>query len=149
MSCYGTASDSQEKAHNYFIQVFLHLFKEIHSKNIIAESCKSVECLSAAWPSGSERRFYDGHVHKVGGSTPTQASLFHRWTRCFTTFISAWWNLASSKLKKSEAKFNLNTQKQRQLLSESRFVLRIALLSLSRDRRIHMKKKSHQRKSNV
>ena len=39
-------SDSQEKVHNYFI--FLHLFKEIHSKNIIAESCKSVECLSAA-----------------------------------------------------------------------------------------------------
>ena len=30
-------SDSQEKVHNYFI--FLHLFKEIHSRNIIAESC--------------------------------------------------------------------------------------------------------------
>ena len=29
--------DLQEKAHNYFI--ILHLFKEIHSRNIIAESC--------------------------------------------------------------------------------------------------------------
>ena len=48
-------SDLQEKVHNYFI--ILHLFKEIHSRNIIAESCKSVECLSAAWPSGSEGRF--------------------------------------------------------------------------------------------
>ena len=61
--------DSQEKVHNYFI--FSHLFKEIHSRNIIAESCKSVECLSAAWPSGSEGRFYDGHVRKADGSTPT------------------------------------------------------------------------------
>ena len=66
-------SDSQEKVHNYFI--FSHLFKEIHSRNIIAESCKSVECLSAAWPSGSEGRFYDVHVRKVDGSTPTQAWL--------------------------------------------------------------------------
>ena len=37
-------SDSREKVHNYFI--FSHLFKEIHSRNIIAESCKSVKCLS-------------------------------------------------------------------------------------------------------
>ena len=29
-----------------------------------------MECLLAAWPSGSEGRFYDGHVHKVGGSLP-------------------------------------------------------------------------------
>ena len=69
----GIPSDSQEKAHNYII--FLHLFKEIHSRNIIAASCKSMECQSAAWPSGSEGRFYDGRVHKVGGSTPIQASL--------------------------------------------------------------------------
>ena len=34
-----------------------------------------MECLSAVWPSGSERRFYDGHVRKIDGSTPTQASL--------------------------------------------------------------------------
>ena len=87
------------------------------------------------------RNFYDGHVHKVDDSTPTQASLLHTWTRCFTTIISAWWNLASSKFKKSKAKLNRNTQKQRQLLSKSRFVLRIAPLSLSRGRRIQMKKK--------
>ena len=66
-------SDSLEKAHNYFI--FSHLFKEIYLRNIIAESCKSVECLSAAWPSGSEGRSYVGHVRKVDGSTPTQAWL--------------------------------------------------------------------------
>ena len=124
------------------------LRRYIYSRNIIAESCKSMECLSAAWPSGSEGHFYDGHVRKVGGSTPTQVLLLRRWTRCFTTIISAWWNLASSKLKKSEAKLNRNTRKQRQLLSESRFVLRIAPLSLSRGRRIQMKK-LHQRKSNV
>ena len=28
--------------------------------------------MSAAWPSGSERRFYDGHDRKVDGSIPTQ-----------------------------------------------------------------------------
>ena len=140
-------SDSQEKAHNYFI--ILHFFKEIHSRNIIAKSCKSMECLSAARPSGSEGHFYDGHVHKVGGSTPTQISLLRPWTRRFTAIISAWWNQASSKLKKSEAKLNRNTRKQTQLLSESRFVLRIAPPSLSRGKRIQMKKKSHQRKSNV
>ena len=32
-------------------------------------------CLSAAWPTGSEGRFYDGHVRKVDGLTPTQASF--------------------------------------------------------------------------
>ena len=62
-------------------------------------------CCSAAWPSGSEGRFYDGHDRKVGGSTPTQASLLRLWIRRFNTIISAWWNLTSSKLKKSEAKF--------------------------------------------
>ena len=140
-------SDSQEKAHNYFI--FLHLFEEIHPRNIIAESCKSVECLSAAWPSGSEGRFYDGYVRKVDGSTPTQASLLRPWTRCFNTIISAWWNLASSELKKLEAKLNRKTRKLRQLLSESGFVLHIAPPSLSRGRRIQIKKKLHRRKSNV
>ena len=108
-----------------------------------------MEYLSAAWPSGSEALFYDGHVHKVDGSTPNQAWLLRPWTRCFTTITSAWWNLTSSKLKKSEAKFKRKTRKYRQLLSESRFVLRIAPPSLSRDRRIKMKKKSHQRKFNV
>ena len=63
------------------------------------------------WPSGSERRFYDGHDRKVDGSTPTQASLLRPWIRRFT-IISAWWNLASSKWKKSEAKFKRKPRKQ-------------------------------------
>ena len=78
---------------------------------------------SVAWPIGSERRFYDGHDRKIDGSTPTQASLLRPWIRCFTTFISTWENLTSSKLKKSEAKCKRKTQKQEQLLSESGFVL--------------------------
>ena len=56
----------------------------------------------AAWRSGSERRFYDDHDRKVDGSTPNLVSLLRPWIRCFTMIISAWWNLASSKLKKSE-----------------------------------------------
>ena len=107
-----------------------------------------MECLSAAWPSSSEGRFYDGHVRKVDGSTPTHAWLLRLWTRCFTTIISAWWILTSSKLKKSEAKFKRKTRKYSQLLSEARFVLSITPPSLSRDRRIK-RKKSHQRKLNV
>ena len=58
--------------------------------------------LSAAWRSGSERRFYDDHDRKVDGSPPNLVSLLRPWIRCFTMIISAWWNLASSKLKKSE-----------------------------------------------
>ena len=68
--------------------------------------------LSAAWPSGSERRFCDGHDRKVEGSTPTLASMLRPWIRCFTTIISAWWNLTSRNLKKSEAKLNWKTWKQ-------------------------------------
>ena len=57
---------------------------------------------SAAWRSGSERRFYYDHDRKVNGSTPNLVSLLRPWIRCFTMIISAWWNLTSSKLKKSE-----------------------------------------------
>ena len=71
------------------------------------------QCLSAAWPSGSERRFYDGHDRKVDGSTANQASLLRPWIKCFTTIISGWWNLTSSKLKKSETKFKRKTCKTR------------------------------------
>ena len=56
--------------------------------------------------------FYDGHVRKVGGSTPTLASLLRLWIKCFTIIISAGWNVASSKLKKSEAKLKWKTRKQ-------------------------------------
>ena len=38
----------------------------------------------AAWRSASERHFYDDHVRKVDGSTPTQASSLRPWIRCFT-----------------------------------------------------------------
>ena len=81
--------------------------------------------------------FYDGHDRKVGGSTLTLTSLLCPWIRCFTMIIHAWWNLISSKIKKSKAKLNWN---QRQLLSESGFVLCIAPTLLSRDRKIKMKK---------
>ena len=39
---------------------------------------------------------------KVDGSTPDLVSLLRPWIRCFTMIISAWWNLGSSKLLKSE-----------------------------------------------
>ena len=91
--------------------------------------------------SGSERRFYDGHDRNVDGSTLTQASLLRPSIRCFTAIVSAWWNLTSSKLKKSEANFKRKTWKQGQLLSKSGFVLCIAPRSLSRDRRIKTKEK--------
>ena len=86
------------------------------------------------------RRFYHDHDRKVDGSTPTQASLLRPRIRCFTIIIFAWWNLTSSKLKKSEAKFKGKARKQGQLLSESGFVLCIAPPSLPRDRRINTKK---------
>ena len=85
----------------------------------------------ATWRSGLERRFYDDHDRKVEGSTPNLVSLLRPWIRCFTLIISAWWNLASGKLKKSEAKFNRKTRKQRQLLSESGFVLSSASFAFS------------------
>ena len=64
---------------------------------------------TAAWRIGLERRFYDDHDRKVNGSPLNVVSLLRPWIRCFTMIISAWWNLASSKLKKSEAKFNGKT----------------------------------------
>ena len=51
--------------------------------------------------SGLERRFYDNHDREVNSSTPNLVPLLRLWIRCFTMIISAWWNLASSKLKKS------------------------------------------------
>ena len=56
--------------------------------------------LLAAWRIGLERRFYNDHDRKVNGSTHNLFSLLRPWIRCFTMIISAWWNLASSKLKK-------------------------------------------------
>ena len=61
-----------------------------------------IQIMSAAWRSGSERRFYDDHDRKVDGSPPNLVLLLRPWIRCFTMIISAWWNLTSSKLMKSE-----------------------------------------------
>ena len=36
---------------------------------------------SAAWRSGSERRFYDDHGRKVNGATPNLVSLLRPWIR--------------------------------------------------------------------
>ena len=82
---------------------------------------------SAAWPSGSERRFYDDRYRKVDGSTTTHVSLLRSWIRCFTITISAWWNLTNSKLKKSEAKPNWKTRiKDNSLASlDSSYVYRL------------------------
>ena len=111
-----------------------------HPKNKARPTRYSSQSLSAAFPSGSERHFYDGHDRKVDALTSTQASLLRPWITCFTMIISAWYNLTSSKAKKAEAKFQRRTRKQRQLLRESGFVTGIAPPSLSRDRMIKMKK---------
>ena len=55
-----------------------------------------------AWRSSSERRFRDDHDCKVIGSIPNPVSLLCRWIRRFMITVSARWNLASSKSKKSE-----------------------------------------------
>ena len=51
------------------------------SKFLFSSDC-SINAKSAAWPTSSERRFYDGHDRKVDGSTPTQDSLLRPWIRC-------------------------------------------------------------------
>ena len=95
--------------------------------------------LLAAWPRGSERRFYDGHDRKVDGLTLTEALLLRPWIRCFMTIISAWWNLTSSKLKKSKAKLKRKTR-----ATPKRVWIRPmhSVSAASRDRRIKMKKSS-------
>ena len=91
--------------------------------------------LSAAWRSGLERRFYDGHDRKVNGSTPNPASLDKMLYDDYLCLVES----GKQQIKEVERKSNRKTWK-RQLLSESGFVLRIAPPSLSRDRRIKMKK---------
>ena len=73
------------------------------------------EWLSAAWPGGSERRFYVGHDRKINGFTPTQASMVRSIITCFMAIIPARRNLTRRKLKKSEAKFKRKNRKQGQL----------------------------------
>ena len=98
-------------------------------------------------PSSSERRFYDDHDRKVNGSTPSLVSLLRPWIRCFMMILSAWWNPASSKLKKSEENLTGKLKSKGQLLSESGFVLRIAPPPLSCYRRIKMKKSKSKERS--
>ena len=84
------------------------LFSKKKDKFLVMRPCSEPTSVvaqyeaSAAWRSGSERRFYDDHDRKVNGSTPNSVSLLRSWIRCFTMIISAWWSLAISKLKKSE-----------------------------------------------
>ena len=95
---------------------------------------------SVARRSGLERRFYYDHDRKVNGSTPNLVSLLRLWIRCFTTITSACVESGMQQIKEIRRKFNRKTWKQRQLLSESGFVLRRAPPPLSRDRKIKMKK---------
>ena len=95
-----------------------------------------------AWRSGSERRFQNDHDRKDNGSTPNLVSLLRPWIRCLTMIISAWWNLASSKLKKFEENSTENLETK---ATPKRVLIRPALCiappPLSCDRRIKMKKK--------
>ena len=94
------AADILPKVDDYFKKSDLK-WENLCSVLYRRSSC-FVETKSAAWRSGSERRFYDDHDRKVDGSPPNLVSLLRPWIRCFTMIISAWWNLASSKLKKSK-----------------------------------------------
>ena len=80
----------------------LHGFEVLSTTEETLFNSRSDIVMSAAWRSGSERRFYDDHDREVNGSTLNLVSLLRPWIRCFTMIISAWWNLTSSKLKKSE-----------------------------------------------
>ena len=94
-----------------FFTISLTTLKEMNCSKLTWKSreYKAITYSTSAISCGrvvSERHYYDGYDRKVNGSTPTQASLLRPWIRCFTIIISAWCNLASIKLKKSEAKFN-------------------------------------------
>ena len=70
---------------------------------------------SAAWRSGSERRFYDDHDRKVNGSPPNLVSLLRPWIRCFTMIISATllggvWQAANERSHKKIQAENLETK---------------------------------------
>ena len=77
------------------------------------------EWLSTAWPSGSERRFYDGHDRKVDGLTPTQASLLHPGIRCFMAIFCAWEKFNKTQIEEVRSKIPAEKLETRQLLSES------------------------------
>ena len=122
---------------NALIRDFWNGFEKIESECFVCWTRQSVRFYRQC---GTERCCYDGHDRMVDSSIPTQASSLRLWIRCFTTIISAWWNLTSSNLKKLEAKLIRKTRTQKQLFSESGFVRCVACPSLSRGRRIKMKK---------
>ena len=106
----------------------------------ISEKFYWLQASPAAWPSGSERSFYDSRDRKIDGSTATQASFLRPWIRCYRTIISALVESNEQQIKEVGSKTQAETRKQRQLLSESGFVLRVAPPSLFCDRRIEMNK---------
>ena len=98
---------------------------------------------SAAWRSGSERRFYD-HDRNVNGSTPNLVSLFVSLDKMLHDDYLCLVESGKQQIKEVSRKFNRKTWPQRQLLSESGFILRIAPPSLSCDRSVKMKKSINQ-----
>ena len=114
-----------------------------HASTVVTCYCAICACITtlhqpAAWRDGLERRFYDDHDRKANGSTPNLVSLLRSCIRCFTMIICL---VRSDKQQiKVGRKFNRKAWKQRQVLSESGFILGMAPPPLSRDRRIKMKK---------
>ena len=72
------------------------------NKLLVSVAYVPVVYTDLAWRSSSERRFHDDHDPKVIGSTPNPVSLLCPWITCFMITVSAWWNPANSKSKKSE-----------------------------------------------
>ena len=95
---------------------------------------------SAAWRSGSERRFYDDHDRTVDRFTSQPSLVVASLDKMLHDDYLCLVESGKQQIKEVRRKFKRKTWKQRQLLSESGFVLRIAPPSLSRDRRIKMKK---------
>ena len=58
--------------------------------------------MSAAWPRGERRRFYDDSDRVIMSSTRTLVTLLRPWIRRFTMIISAWWLRTSSKFSGQE-----------------------------------------------
>ena len=73
-------------------------------------------------------------------STLTQASLLRPWIRCFMMIISAWWFLNKQQIKK--ARSTVQAENSETMATPKRVWIRpmYNALSLSRDRKINMKK---------
>ena len=94
-----------------------------------------------------EHRFYDDHDRKVVRSTLTQASLLRPWIRCFMMIISAWWFLNKQQIKK--ARSTVQAENSETMATPKRVWIRpmYNALSLSRDRKINMKKSTTKNQS--